>query len=102
MYAAVSAQRSITPPDCLQLQDSEFATNPDFSGFYKTFEDTGLTTLLSNLKKPATLLLLNNEAIAEDDAAHNVTTAEFEANQFFKAALEYSIIPDHAFLVSQL
>lgn len=66
--------------------------HPDFFIFY------GLITLLSNLKKPARLLLINNEAIAEDSAAHNVTLAEFEENPFFVAALEYHIIP--AFLVS--
>ena len=101
MFTAVLAQSPTSSPDCLRLQDSEFATNPEFSIFYAVYEQYGFNTLLSNLKKPATLLLLNNEAVAEDLAAHNVTVAEYEQFPFFVAALEYHIIPDQAFLVSQ-
>lgn len=95
-YKLSAAQSPITFPGCTLLQDSQFATDPDFSIFYDVYEQHGFNTLLKNLKDPATLFIMHDDA--RSAPAHNVTLQDCEDLGLFPAALEYHIVPNRAFM----
>ena len=82
----------------MPLQESQFATDPDFSIFYSIFQQYGINDLLENQKEPATLFILHNDE--RSAPAHNVTLQDFADTGVFPAAFYYHIVPNHAFLVS--